>query len=396
MILFGDWLDKTEAPFYFVPFYRYFLALVHFIFGENLFMAYWVQSFLVFGSALIIYKIAKRLFNTNVAMLSLLLFSFNALPNTVAKSLLSEPLGTFFSCASIYYLIKSLDTNKSKPLFVSGILLGLAIITRPNILVYLLFIAPWLYFFLKNNLRSKAIKYTVLFITAAILIIAPVTIRNYITGRKLCLLTSAVGMNVWEGNMPPSSINFEGIEKNKVYNTLRLDPKVRQVFEYARQKPRLFTEDLLAKLSFIAGWDIKNLSRSVKNRIYWDKLFVFLFFIAGYWLALCTNKNNFKKGIVPTGTFAIIAIITLIIVKPTSYGWRMQLPALPFMLMFSAFLIDKLQNKNVSFTNPLFYANYLFVIAMFYLLTGNTLFPFAAGFYSLFYFLKKPLLDRAA
>lgn len=396
MILLGDWLDKTEAPFYFVPFYRYFLAFVHYVFGENLFMAYWIQNFLIAGSAIFVYKIAKRLFNTNTAVLSLLLFSFNATACTTAKNLLSEPLATFFSCASIYCLIKALDTKKAVHLCLSGLLLGFAIITRPNILTYLLFIIPWLYLFLKRVPGKKALKYTLLFSASVIIIITAVTIRNYATSGKACLLTSAVEKNFWEGNQPPKSVNFTGMDKNKLYNALRLDYQIREVFEYARQKPLLFTQGLIAKLSYVAGWDMHNFSHSAKKKLHLDKLLTLIIFIAGYFWAAGRKGYKLRKELLIPASFAAITIITLVIVKPMNYGWRLQLVAIPFMLIFAAFVIDSVQLKNASSRGRAFYTNFLISAIFLYLLTANTLFPFAVGFYSLFYFLGNKKLYSTA
>ncbi|MBI3018822.1 MAG: glycosyltransferase family 39 protein [Deltaproteobacteria bacterium] len=385
LIIFGDWLDSTEAPYHFTPFYRYFLAFVHLIFGENLFMAFYMQFLLLYLSSIFIYKMTKKVFNLNIAVLALLLFSFSALPQTVAKQLLAEPLGAFFSCASLAFLIFYFKKNNIKILFASGITMGLAIITRPNLFSFLFFLIPWLIYFRSSVRKSLNFKPVFIYSLGCFLIIGCLTARNYVTSGKVVMLTTSGGMNLWEGNIPPAHINLRGIEKNKIYNLFNFDARTRAVLEYLKQDPLLFLRGLMKKLSYIAGHDPDNWG-GLGARFYIDKFLIFVLFFLGFLFCLLDHQYSFKQEFVAVGFFAITVISTLTIIKPLVYGWRLQSPAVPFMMVFVAYFLDRFLISGLSYKRFMFYVQYLILVVIFNYLVAPKFFLSICLIYLPFYF----------
>jgi hypothetical protein len=337
-ILLGDWLNRSEAPFYFAPFYRYFLAILQLALGEGIFMQVWAQYFLLGLAAVLIYKIASIIFGFNTAVIALLWFSCSRLPNNEAQRLLSENLGTCLSCAAVYLLVRScLSADRFscqislKKLFLAGLFLGLAIITRPNILPYLLFIVPWLYFRLKGS-SVKILKFLAVFAGTVTVIISLVSVRNYLLTKRIVLLTASVTMNLWEGNTPPPALGAQG----PVSGIFSGDERLRLVTEYIRREPLLFLKGLLLKLMFICGVDLGHWV-SAQKLFYPDKMLLALLFVLGVALLYRRGSAHQRQmAAVPAG-FVLMMLLTLIIVKPVNYGWRLQLPAVPFMSLFAAY-----------------------------------------------------------
>lgn len=385
LIVSGDWLDSTAAPFYFVPFYRYFIALVHLVYGEALFMLFWMQHSLLLLSCIFIYKIAKIVFNRNVAVLSLFFLAFNRLPLGEANRLLSAMLAMFLSCVSIYYLITSLKRRALKRMVTAGIFFGLSVITRPNLLTYIFFAVPWIFaFFFKEKIKLAA-KYAFVFLFATMLAISCVAMRNLYTSGKFVLLTSTVGINLLEGNPLPPSINLDSVGENKVYKFFGLDSNTRSVLEYFRQEPLRFIKGLGIKVGYMAGIDPYNWGSQDKFNL--DRFLVFLLFLVGFLWAMRLGHYNFRGISFALGVFPLLVILTLSLIKTWVYGWRLQLPALPFMLLFVAFLIDGLWKKQIEFNNKFFYIKYVLVLILFSLISASKFIPFVAVVYFIYYYL---------
>ena len=385
LIISGDWLDSTEAPFYFMPFYRYFIALVHLIYGEGLFMLFWMQHSLLLLSCIFIYKIAKTAFNRNVAVLSLFLLAFNRLPLGEANRLLSAMLAMFFSCVFIYYLVTSLKTRALKKMVLAGIFFGLSVITRPNLFSYIVFAVPWIFANLFKEKIKLAAKYTFVFLFAAMLVISCVSMRNLGVSGKFALLTSTGGVNLLEGNPLPPSISLDSVGENKVYKFFGLDSNTTSVLEYLRQRPLKFIKGLGIKVGYMAGVDPHNWGSQDKFNL--DRFLVFLFFLVGFLWAMRLDHYSLRGESFALGVFPLVVILTLSLIKPSTYGWRLQLPALPFMLLFVAFLIDRLWKKQIEFNNKFFYMKYILVLILFSLISASKFIPFVAVVYFTYYYL---------
>ncbi|MEK9149894.1 MAG: glycosyltransferase family 39 protein, partial [Candidatus Desantisbacteria bacterium] len=71
-------LDGTldKSPYYYGPLYFYFLALIYKIFGVDPYIARLIQMLLGVTTSLLIYLIAKKVFNKTVAYISLTISVF--------------------------------------------------------------------------------------------------------------------------------------------------------------------------------------------------------------------------------------------------------------------------------------------------------------------------------
>ncbi len=193
-------------PFFRAPLYVYLLALVYKVVGHNLFLARLFHVLLGSLSCVLILLIATKLFNRTVGILSSVTACFYAMLVFYDAQLLITTLVVFLDLALIALLIRA--DEKPSPLnwLLSGAVLGLSAIARPNILVFLPFILIWMIFRFKNRLEGRAIliRAAVLLVGAA-LMIAPVTLRNYFVGKDLVLIAWQGGLNFYLGNNPDAT-----------------------------------------------------------------------------------------------------------------------------------------------------------------------------------------------
>jgi 4-amino-4-deoxy-L-arabinose transferase-like glycosyltransferase len=103
--------QSTEAPYephFKRPLgYHTFIAIIYYLFGHNHEVVYFIQAILQTLSVLIIYKLAKEVFNSKVALLSMFLYAINPSVSYYASTLMAEVLTTFLISLTIFFLVLS-------------------------------------------------------------------------------------------------------------------------------------------------------------------------------------------------------------------------------------------------------------------------------------------------
>lgn len=187
------------------PLYPYFLSIVYAIFGHHLSAPRLIHLLIGTLSCILLYLIGKRIFNKQVGLISALTAALYGPFIFTEGNLVAEPLVIFLNLLLLLSLIKSADQARMTLWFLSGILLGLSAIIRPNVLLLAPLIIIWICT-LKNRFDTPLLmKAIALFIVGSILVISPVTIRNYIKGGEFVLISSSGGMNFYIGNNPKAT-----------------------------------------------------------------------------------------------------------------------------------------------------------------------------------------------
>ncbi|MEP7263004.1 MAG: glycosyltransferase family 39 protein [Bacteroidota bacterium] len=158
-------LSNENAWFYRPPGYSFFIGIVYLIAGNDLPLTLkiipWIQIILDVISVYFIYNIAESLFSSiKTAHLAALLYCCYPFVIVWTSVIYAESLSIFLLLGSLFFLFK-----KSKNLIVSGILAGLAVLTRLQIMFIIpvillafffsdrkLFLKPMLTFFISFSL----------------------------------------------------------------------------------------------------------------------------------------------------------------------------------------------------------------------------------------------------
>ena len=204
--------DLTGGVFFRAPIYPYFLAAVYKLFGHNYFTIRLIQFIIGSLSCILVYLLGRKVFNKRVAIIAGLMATFYGVLIYYEGELLLPVLEVFLNLLLILTYIKAREKPSNKLWFLCGILLGLSALVRPNIL--LVGAALFLWIVLKPTSQSKiqfprtlstmSILNPVYLALGAILLILPVTLRNYIKGHDFVLISSQGGMNFYIGNNPKS------------------------------------------------------------------------------------------------------------------------------------------------------------------------------------------------
>lgn len=196
----GSWLGGSEV-FGKEPLYSYFLALIYRVLGYSHLAAYLIQALLTSIGAVLLYKISSQVFNRTVGYIASFILTFYSVSIFYDALLLRASLVAFLNILLVYLLVKA-HKNKIAILWLaSGMVLGLSIAARHNILL------PFIIFFILFTVRPlrTAVKCTVVFIIGAFVILSPVIIRNYVISdyKRICISKEVNAF--WVGNTYNSS-----------------------------------------------------------------------------------------------------------------------------------------------------------------------------------------------
>jgi tetratricopeptide (TPR) repeat protein len=193
-----------DEAFFRAPLYPYFLAFLYAISGGSITFARVFQAAVGAGSAAVCYFVGLEAFRKRrIAFLGSVLFAAIWTAIYFDVELLLVVLEVFFDLMAVLFLLKARD-GKIVSFALAGLFVGLSAVARPNVLAFAL--AAWLIYLTAGQRieKRKLIRGLVSFYAVIIAVILPVTIRNYVVGNDLILISSQGGLNLYIGNNPDS------------------------------------------------------------------------------------------------------------------------------------------------------------------------------------------------
>ncbi len=362
--------NLPAEPFYRAPLYPYFLAAVFRVTGGSLYGSRLIQIVLSSFLPVLIYLLGIRLFRRKTAFWASALAVFYPTLLYFDSTLLITFLIVLLSILTVMWLYR-LDARKWYHLVIAGLLLGTAGLARPNILLFgpALAIWAWLEVRPKVGLKRALIGYALIGL-ASVIVILPVTIRNYEVSGDPVFIAWQGGFNFfignnrrasgWSATVPGIDFSWEGgyreavsfAEKatgRKLTKSEVSDFWYQQAWNEIKASPRSFIALTVRKLGLLFnGYEIPN-----NQDIY----------IAGEY-ATILEPLLFKKLIYfPFGILAPLALIGIVL---SLREWRKYLlvylfltaytislltffvcaryrqPMIPFLLLFAVFAIERL------------------------------------------------------
>lgn len=198
-IMKGGWLGKDA--FFRAPLYPHFLSLLYQVFGANLLVPRIVQSIIGSFNCVLIAMIGTTLFNKKIGIIAGTIACIYPLFIYFDNELLIPTLLCFLVLLGTFLILKQNPNNISKGgWFYTGVIWGLAAITRPNVLLFLVVLPFWL---IKRS--KKMAKIALLYGGLGVIaMIIPITIRNYVVSKEFVLIAWQGGTNFYIGNNPES------------------------------------------------------------------------------------------------------------------------------------------------------------------------------------------------
>lgn len=353
-IAFKDPIGK-EA-FWGLPLYPYFLAFIYLVAGPNVYIAKFIQFFIGALNCLLLYAIGKKIFNKSVGVISgITLALYNAVI-FYEGFLVSVVLSIFLICLLILLILHFKERPTYKKSILLGILLGAAALTTPSVF---LFIPALIYLFSRN------LKHVILSLLFCLIVISPVTIRNYILEKDFIPITAHNGITFYAGNNPISDGTFKlpvylGTDVNTIRDNSRaiaessagrkLKPSRVSAFWFQRGRD-FITQNPLAYLKltfkkFLLFWNHYEVSdifdMGFFSRFSWvlklplvNYAFISAFGLLGLLFSLKQKGKNYLL-------LQLLLASNLISLMLYFVNTRYRLPAIPVLILFSSYAVYKL------------------------------------------------------
>lgn len=184
-----------KPDLFLAPGYPFFLALVYKACGMDNYAAVRIaQSILSAFVILLIYSLAKIVFNQKVAILSA--FAASVYPGFIGYSglLLPQVLAVFLILVFLVILLARSDNSYWRACLL-GLIAGYACLIRPESLLFWLFLCAML--FLAGKERKYSLKFLLIILVFMFLVIAPWTARNYKVSGRPVLISVHYGDVMW-------------------------------------------------------------------------------------------------------------------------------------------------------------------------------------------------------
>jgi 4-amino-4-deoxy-L-arabinose transferase-like glycosyltransferase len=250
------------------PLYPFLLAGLYALFGHHYTVVLYVQALVGGLSALVVVMLGRRLFSDMTpAIVAACLFACHPLLIFATGLLYSETLYLLLLLLFTFSCLKMAEGLGRKGWsVVAGILLGANVLMKPNLLLFPLALAFWLWFALRDFRRALVLGGLVTLAMAAVVL--PWTLRNYRVSGALIPVSANAGLNLWQGNHPEadgSAYPLNRVDPLEGYSEVERDRIYRQ---WALQQIQSDPGRFLALIPYKIGKFFAPLETSNRGRLY--------------------------------------------------------------------------------------------------------------------------------
>lgn len=323
--------------------YNYFIFICLAIFGEKSLPIFVAQHLMLGLSVSFVYWTFRDKMSNIMSLAFLWTLFFFALKDVYKNYSclpLSENLVLLIVSIFFFCFIKGFEQNRYLLQLMSAVLLGLSILTRPNLFVFAIVLIPVVaLYYIKNGKGWPA--RLIIFIVVLLLSFSLLALRNYLLIKQFHFLpTNLASLESLRHYHPiPPSVNISGERESVLYTKFHFSHILVRYIKYMVQAPHLFFGFYLKKFLFCLGF-LPLLSPGFAVRSRW------LYMWTGYFTYLFLHIKNHEKWElweIAVHLYIVFYYGTLIMTAPIhNYGFRMLLPGLFFVLTFAFMALDRL------------------------------------------------------
>lgn len=351
------------------PFYLSFVKYMKVLFNVNWTSVQLVQSFVGVVNSLLVFALGRRVFSDAVGFFAALMYAIYGNLIALESTLEPEVFVLCFNLTAVYFLVDVAFLSgglarSAKSSLLAGFFSGISILTKPNFLLFLPFGAIWLVWFATQgaSLHQRVVQ-AGLFVCVAMMVVLPITLRNYLLFRDVVLVTADGGKVFFHGNgngatalegtgLPEEGFSEEGATEPDYAHVLfrkkaselsgrNLLPSesskfwAKQAMNQISSEPMSYLGLELKKLFyFFNGYEMHHIASAYKE--YKASLaFPFLTFsiisplaLVGLWLAAADGRKCFTIY----AALCVYAASCLLFLVQSRY----RMPAVPYLCLFAA------------------------------------------------------------
>jgi tetratricopeptide (TPR) repeat protein len=344
-----------EGPYFRAPLYPAFLAAVYRVCGHEYLAPRIVQALLGALGCGLVFLIGRQVFGRAVGAVAGLVAAGYWMLVYFDGELLIPTLIVPLDLLLIWLLLRAEQSPTALRFGAAGVVLGLSAIARPNVLLFAPAIVIWLLLRQRGAWR-RALLHAAAITAGCLLVVLPITVRNYVVGKDLVLIAAQGGVNFYIGNNPASDgrtavvpgtpadwwggyratvARAEAARGRTLKASEVSDYYYEQAWQFIRQQPAQALRLLgLKLLLFWRSWEISN----NKDIYFWTAEFTPLlrylpigFGVVGplglVGLALCWRRRG---ELFPLWGFVLIYMVSIVIFFCTS---RYRMPVVPVLIL---------------------------------------------------------------
>ncbi|MFH1277402.1 MAG: tetratricopeptide repeat protein [Candidatus Eisenbacteria bacterium] len=347
-----------DEPYFMGPLYPHLLAAVYGLGGRNILLVRILQAAIAAFVPVLLYRIGSRVFTPTAALVAAAAAAFYGPFIFYAAALL-------YTTVAVTLLLWILDRLTAVPgarpglhRFLTGLLLGLAVIGKGNVVLFLPFALLGLAWGTEVKIRWRLAP-PAFALAGLLVVIGAVTARNYASGGEVVLVTTNGGLNFYIGNGPESDGGYRRPKGLDVYT----DPAGRRLlekelgrevtpagasriwldrsFRWIAENPGREADLLLRKLVFtFSNFEIPQIEIYPVEMAY-SRLLTIFHIPFGLIVALGLGATVFlrtRRTFLPVSFLYVYAFSLVLFFVVT----RFRLPFVPLLLLFAAWLLSKI------------------------------------------------------
>jgi tetratricopeptide (TPR) repeat protein len=348
------------------PLYAYLLGLFFRISNNSVFSVYALQFLLGAVNCILVYFIAKTVFNKIAAFIAALLSAFYGLFIFYDGLLIYITLSIFLNSLLFLFFLHIQNKPNKKNLLWAGVFTGLCTLAQANIITFGILASFWVSW--QSHQGLKKILYNFFyFLVGLCVILGLVAVRNYHVGKDLVLLSSSTGFNFFLGNnletdglfripeyLAPTADGMLRDSKIIAKFACHRDLKVSEVSgywlakaaEFIKNNPVMYLKLLFSKVVYLFSpkafiyeleyYFLKDNIRVFRN-LFMDLRFILPFAVLG--AALCLKE--FKK----TALLYLILLSLALNMVLFFVQEKFRIAMTPFLIIFAAYAMFSLWHK---------------------------------------------------
>ena len=236
-LVYHQWAEKiaagtfdSDTVYAFAPLPAYLMAMVYRIFSPDIVFIRWMNIGLGTLTCLLIYFIGVELKDRRTGILAALVAALYKPFIFYSIVPLKAALSTFLFAGFVLFLVRSIKRSAWIASLISGILLGLMVNVRPQVLVLLPCVPPALAWIQRKNSINDVLKLAGCWAIGVLIAVSPFLIRNVRMADTWALTTTQTGFNLYQAN------RTDGDGPVAFATTSPLDQGVQFTIEASRRK----------------------------------------------------------------------------------------------------------------------------------------------------------------
>jgi 4-amino-4-deoxy-L-arabinose transferase-like glycosyltransferase len=248
------------------PLYPLFLAVIYTLFGRSFTAARIAQAVLSSSLPILTYSMGRRLFGERASLLAAWVVASYPMFLLYPLGLATENLFFLLVPLTMLSLMRAAETSNGLQYVLSGIFLGLTVLTRSVIGAFLVLILPWMWYYATS--KREAVKNWLMILLPVLVLTIPWSVRNSLLYGRPVFVESSLGFNLYLGYHPEGSGTFDShiavafLERVGAFETPGLETEkdvdelgMREGLRFVREDPARTVGLLLSKLSHFLRLD---------------------------------------------------------------------------------------------------------------------------------------------